>query len=73
MMSWLVFLGLIRSKGILPQRVTSPGYHAVFASPPAEQESGIAHLELKYVSTTVPNFLKHPRKSTNSSFLWTLA
>ena len=40
----------------------------LFASPPAEQESGIAHLGLKYVSTTVPNFLKHPRKSTNSSF-----
>jgi hypothetical protein len=31
------------------------------ASPPAEQESGVAHLRLKCVSTTVPNFLKHSK------------
>ena len=29
MVSWPVILGLIHSKDILPQRVTSPGYHAV--------------------------------------------
>lgn len=45
-------------ENILPQRVTSPGCHAVSASPPAEQESGVAYLRLKSISTTVPNFLK---------------
>jgi hypothetical protein len=55
-----VSLGLIRSKDILPQRVTSPSYQTVLASPPAEQEGGIAYLRLKPVSTTVPNFLKYP-------------
>ena len=52
-------LGPIRSKDILPQRVTSPSYQTVLASPPAEQEGGIAYLRLKPVSTAVPNFLKH--------------
>jgi hypothetical protein len=54
-----VSLGLIRSKDILPQRVTSPSYQTVLASPPAEQEGGIAYLRLKPVSTTLPNFLIH--------------
>lgn len=59
MVSWPVILGLIRSNDMLPQRVTSLGYHAVFATPPAEQEGGDAYLRLKSVPPQYQTFLKH--------------
>jgi hypothetical protein len=74
MVSWPVILGLIRSNDMLPQRVTSPGYHAVFATPPAEQEGVmLTLLRLKSVFTTVPNFLETYARSTRFSSLWTVA